>query len=466
MNPEPLFVGVDLGTSSLKCGLFDVNGQRLRAAKLPYPTHYSPGGAEQHSEAWWESLAEGIARITSGVNPTAIAALAVGGHAPSPVFVDTDFQPVSPVLTWLDNRSAPHADQIIAALGRRPANGPERLLVQTAARAWWLRDTAPDRFAPVDCILNSGDYLASRLTGQRLVTSPIVPEILQAAQLPLRMFPVIVLQPGNLAGVMQADAAQQLNLTTEVPVVAAGLDSFLASLGSGICELGDACLSTGSAAGAALLAPATCNGRFPWCDYQLLSQPIRLGGRLLELILEITPPAVELSDLLQAAGQLRHPLRAHRVLEELIEESNIDDWFIRAVISQLAQRHDAAEILRLLLDAIFLVQRRVLDELATQGGPIRRLRSVGALASYPQVNQLQADILGRTIEVPPITASGTLGAAMLAAVAMGYGTQLAAAERMVRSVQAYHPRDEVTNYYQPWVNSTAPQQNPGRLIPS
>lgn len=385
---------------------------------------------------------------TKDVSPASIAALGVGGHAPAPVFVDSVLEPLCPVMLWSDHRSEEQRERILMALGRSPANGPERLMVQTAARAMWLRCTQPRKLAQTRCIMHSGDYLVARLTGQCIMTGVASPEIFSAAGLSLDLLPKSEFEAGEVIGGATPDAAEQLGLHVGMPVVTGGLDSFLASFGSGICEPGDACLSTGSSSIVALLTRSRKRERFRLGGYSLLSQPVRLGARTLSWAQECTGQVLSLPDVLRHATDFCSPVLNQDILTELLQAVEVGDHEGCGLFSRLSQRHSGVEIFRLLLEAIMLRQRQVLDELQEDNATALRVCSVGGLAAYPEFNQLQADVLGRAIEVPKISESGTLGAAMLGAMALGlYDNHKQAASRMVGRGKVYQPRQTICASY-------------------
>ena len=387
--PEPLLLGLDLGTSALKCGVWDVEGRRFGATRVCYPTRRRKAAAEQHAGDWWNALVEGVHTALAEVDRGRIAAIGIGGHAPSPVFVDAELVPVAPVLTWIDRRANSQCERILEALERPPEGGPERLAVEVSARATWLRDHEPGRFARMASILHSGDYLIARLTGRRITISSREPAVFSAAGLSPSLFPEVEAEPGGRVGGVATDAAGTLGIAAGVPVVAGGLDSFLGSVGSGICEPGDACINGGSSSVVALLARPPAVGRFELAGHQLLSRPIRTSGRA---------------------------------------------------------------------EAVVRAQRRTLEELAARHGPVRRLRSVGGRAADPQLNQLTAKILDRPVEIPRETDSGALGAAMLAAIALGLvADHSEAARRMVHLARVVRPPGR----HRAWTRSIISYMAPG-----
>ena len=83
-----LFVGLDLGTSAVKVGLFDVEGNLLRRARRTYPLHTPrPGWAEQEPEEWWAATCDALREALAGGVAPRVAAVGLSGQAPSQVLV-------------------------------------------------------------------------------------------------------------------------------------------------------------------------------------------------------------------------------------------------------------------------------------------------------------------------------------------------------------------------------------------
>lgn len=439
---------MDLGTSSLKCGLFDLAGQRLGSARISYPTNEWVGGAEQHASDWWKALVNAVNLTTKNVSPENIAALSIGGHAPGPVFVDSALAPVCPVLPWCDQRSKEQHERLLLALGRDPDNGSERLMAQIAARAMWMRYAQPDKFAQTKCIMHSSDYLIARLTGRCIFTGSISLGIFNAGDLPLDLLPKIEVEAGELIGGITPDAAGQLGLPVATPVITGGLDSFLASFGSGICEPGDACINTGSSTIVALVTGPNHRARFRLGEYSLMSQPVRLGGRILSWAQKRSDKGVSLPDLLEQAIHLQKPVLNQDILTNFLPAMKVEDHEGGELYSELSRRYSCVEIFRFLLDAILLWQRQTLNELQENNTAVLRVRSVGGLTTHPEFVQLQADVLRKTIEIPRISESGTLGAAMLAAMALGlYDDHKAAISGMSGLSKVYRPQENIAASY-------------------
>lgn len=415
-----LFMGVDLGTSALKGGFYDLAGRQHGFARVTYPTHKKDGIEEQHAEDWWHAFIECVQRANVSVDVKHVAGIAIGGHAPSPAFVDDNLRSLFPVQPWFAPRAVMERMQVLTLMGRAPCNGPERLTIELAARAMWHRTHAPETFARVRCILHSGDYLAGRLTGECVSTIARVPWLFEAVGLSPALLPDRGCNPGEIVGPMQTSIAEELRLPPAVPVIAGGLDSLLAAIGSGLSETGDACLNSGSASVVAVMGLPSREGRFEWNGLPIMSRPVSPGGR------ELTLACDELG-----LSATTDPIGKAVRLQPAVN---------RSTDSPTAK-------FRLLLDVVLLNQRRMLEQLE-QIQPARQLRGVGGLAASTDFCQLQADVLGRKVDALAVPESGSLGAALLATTSLGFHTPATAASHMVRTCRTFAPRSSVAAFYE------------------
>lgn len=63
------FMGLDLGTSAVKCILVDDTGNVIGSHSVEYPLQQPhPGWAEQHPEDWWNATIQGIRALLTKTN--------------------------------------------------------------------------------------------------------------------------------------------------------------------------------------------------------------------------------------------------------------------------------------------------------------------------------------------------------------------------------------------------------------
>ena len=129
-----IFLGIDVGTTSVKVVTTDASGKLVGEGAAPYPTTTDrDGGAEQDPLAWWDAICQLLPAV---IGQNTVRALAVTSQAPTLVPVDATGQPVGPALTWLDRRA--QADAALIAQLADGRNGADAFF-GTAKLPWLLR---------------------------------------------------------------------------------------------------------------------------------------------------------------------------------------------------------------------------------------------------------------------------------------------------------------------------------------
>ncbi|HRK94969.1 MAG TPA: FGGY family carbohydrate kinase, partial [Rhodospirillales bacterium] len=110
---ETFFVGVDIGTTSVKAVVYDGVGRVAGHHTVGYPLHApAPSVAEQDPD---EIFAATVAAIggavvaASGAARGAVAGVAFSAAMHSVIAVDASGAPLTASITWADNRSAASA---------------------------------------------------------------------------------------------------------------------------------------------------------------------------------------------------------------------------------------------------------------------------------------------------------------------------------------------------------------------
>jgi len=167
-----LLLGLDLGTSAVKVGLFDVEGNLLRRARRAYPLYTPhPGWTEQEPEEWWAATCDALREALAGVDAGRVAGVGLSGQAPSQVLVAADGTPLGRAIVWSDRRAAAEAawlaervtpEQARAWTGCASITG----VSQPPARLLWLQAHRPNDWARCAAIVQPKDFIARRLTGR------------------------------------------------------------------------------------------------------------------------------------------------------------------------------------------------------------------------------------------------------------------------------------------------------------
>ena len=170
-----LFLGIDVGSSSVKLSVVDGHSGKSLAA-LAYPdtelaiASPAPGFAEQDPELWWDCVRQGFARLAAqgGFDPKAIAAIGISYQMHGLVLVDQQQQVLRPAIIWCDSRAVPLGEAALASLGAdycfgHLLNSPGNF---TAAKLRWVQLQQPELFARIHKFMLPGDFIAMKLSGQ------------------------------------------------------------------------------------------------------------------------------------------------------------------------------------------------------------------------------------------------------------------------------------------------------------
>jgi xylulokinase len=246
------FLGIDLGTASLKLAIVDEDGQERAFASAPYAvTKPHPGWAETPVELWWNALCDAAARLPANERD-AVSAIGFSGQMHGVVVTDENNQALRPAMLWPDTRAL----DLLDAWGSPQPNPVAPGMAGPLLR--WLALNEPDVASRIRWALQPKDWLRTALGGE-VCTDPSdacatalaapsgVWDDAQIAGAGLQREWFAPLAPSYAAaGTLSADAAKQLGLRAGIVLAVGAGDTPCAALGSGLCSDGDALLTTGS----------------------------------------------------------------------------------------------------------------------------------------------------------------------------------------------------------------------------
>ena len=101
-----LYIGIDLGTSSVKLLLMDENGKIKNIVSKEYPLYFPrPGWSEQNPEDWYEKSIEGMKELLQGFDAKTVAGISFGGQMHGLVILDKEDRVIRPAILWNDGRT-------------------------------------------------------------------------------------------------------------------------------------------------------------------------------------------------------------------------------------------------------------------------------------------------------------------------------------------------------------------------
>ena len=113
------YLGVDLGTSSVKLVLMESDGKIVKTASREYGLSFpKPGWSEQNPEDWFAGFESGIAEIVDGLDKNKLAGISFGGQMHCLVILDENDKVIRPAILWNDGRTQEECDYLNKTIGR------------------------------------------------------------------------------------------------------------------------------------------------------------------------------------------------------------------------------------------------------------------------------------------------------------------------------------------------------------
>jgi D-ribulokinase len=171
------FIGVDVGTSSARAGVFDEKGTLLATARHPITVWHEAGNVvEQSSSEIWAACAASVraAMAEAALPPSAVkgmgfdatCSLVVLDAAANPVTVSSSGDDRRNVIVWMDHRAIVEArlvndtrDDVLRYVGG--SISPEMEI----PKLLWLKRHLPSTYRSAGHFFDLADYLSFRATG-------------------------------------------------------------------------------------------------------------------------------------------------------------------------------------------------------------------------------------------------------------------------------------------------------------
>lgn len=454
MKKEPYLLGIDIGGTGAKAGLFSLDGKLVGSGYSEYSMISNlPGQAEHDAESWWQATVSAIRKAIDGIAADQILSIGIG-CTNGLIAVDRQGKPLRSAIMLWDQRALPEVDRIRKQLGANKVfditGNPVAPGAYSLPTILWLKHHEPDTFRSAHKLMVPGGYLVARLTGEftidysRACTTllfdirqmqwhkPFLDTLgISEDKLPHP------LPSHKIAGKVTASAAKLTGLKEGTPVIAGCMDTIGASIGSGIMQPGDCFVIMGTAARVASpLGEPSFDRRFMNCAHVLPQHWLSIGaingvGSSLRWVrdtfgqteqAESTVTGQDVYDILTAQANLAPPGSKGLLFLPYISGERTPIWnpYARGVFFGITLGHTRNDFFRSVLEGAAFAIRHVIELLETDIGlDIKELRIGGAAASSFVWNQIIADILGK--KVVSLTSSHTevLGAAVLAGVSMG-----------------------------------------------
>ena len=441
-------IALDLGTSSLKALAVNERGRILAQARRAYLIHHpQPGWNEQDPAAWWMAARETVRELTTSLPDLRVVAIGITGQMHGTVVLDANGKALSLAIIWSDRRAVAERDAIANEIGPELATiigGPLGAGYQATTLRWFVAHR-PNLVTPTATCFLPKDALAFHLTGVRAsepsdaVSSGLMnaqtetwdPALLRAARISESQLPSIV-PSGTIIGGLRSEFASDVGLEAGTPVILAGGDAPCGAIGAGVTSIEQAMLMLSS--GAQVILPTVVDTPDPVARWHTFPSAVIQGqpgcrrnrvcatsnaGIAFEWFSRLTQTAV--TDFLDLAAEVPPGGRGVLFIPSLTgQRTPVLDPGGRGTFFGLTDQHSIPELARAMVEGVIFACRHAFATMTTDRDLPTQLLLGGGPSQHPVVRQIVADIFGlpvQPLESPDLSA---LGAARIAAQALGW----------------------------------------------
>ncbi|MFC1490304.1 FGGY family carbohydrate kinase [Candidatus Latescibacterota bacterium] len=262
---EDIVIVVDCGSTNITISAVDALGNFVKSSGSPNAPTKQPGCGDSFFiwdfNSIWGKICNASREVCSSVNPNRIKAVIVTTFGADGTFLDSDNNPVYPVISWQDTRTEETAEEITSLIDPKEIydiTGYNIIRFNTMLRFLWLSKHAPEVLEKADKYMMMPGLISHKLSGEVSIDSTSAgtmmamdmkerkwsEKMLGLAGMDSSYFPKWV-DPGETIGTITAEAGSDTGLPVGIPVITGGHDTQFALVGSGASQ-NEAVLSSGT----------------------------------------------------------------------------------------------------------------------------------------------------------------------------------------------------------------------------
>ena len=162
------YIGIDLGTSSVKVMLTKGNGEIVASESREYEVYYPQSGwSEQNPGDWWNAVISAVCELIKDFDADKIKGIGVAGQMHGLVVLDKDDNVIRPAILWNDGRTQKETDYLNNVIGKQNLSDMTANIAFagfTAPKLLWLKENEPENFEKIEKIMLPKDYINYKLT--------------------------------------------------------------------------------------------------------------------------------------------------------------------------------------------------------------------------------------------------------------------------------------------------------------
>ena len=466
------YIGIDLGTSSVKILLVSADGKILNSVSKDYPICYPQSGwSEQNPEDWASQAIEGLCELLDGQDKASVKGISFGGQMHGLVILDKDDKVIRPAILWNDGRTQAQSDRLNDEVGKQTLSKYTANISFagfTAPKILWVEENEPENFAKIEKLMLPKDYLAYVLSGVHATDYSDASgmllldvknkcwsdEMASICHIKKEWLPTLYESYAPI-GKIKPKIAHRVGLSEDVLVCAGAGDNAAAAIGTGTTEDGSCNISLGTS-GTVFIAKDGFsvdenNSLHSFCHatgkYHLMGCILSAASCnkwWMENILE--------SD--DYAGE-------QKGLYDLIRENEV--YFLPYLMGERSPHNDAnargafvgmrpyttrKHMLLAIMEGVAFALRDCIEVAKASGVKIERSLICGGGAKNEIWRTIVANVLGIEVQRPQTEEGPAYGGAILAMVGCGeYASINDATGALIKIKDSISPSKELIDYY-------------------
>ena len=452
-----MYIGLDLGTSSLKAILIDDDQSILAEHAVPLAvSRPQDGWSEQDPSQWFAATDLAMKSLAAQTDLSAVRGIGLAGHMHGATLLDDADKVLRPCILWNDTRSADEASALDSDPQFRDLSGNIVFAGFTAPKTVWVKNNEPKNFAKLAKVLLPKDYLRLLLIGDHVAEMSDAAgtswldvakrdwsdDLLNACDLDRSHMPRLV-EGSQSSGTLLDALAQDWGLPKGVVVAGGGGDNAASALGAGVVSKGDAFVSLGTSgvlfAASDAYQPDAASAVHTFChalpDTWHQMGVILAATDALQWLSRLTGQSA--SDLTSDLGPLQAPARTLFLPYLGGERTPHNNPAMRGQFLHLDQATDAKEAARAVLEGVTFAFADCHDALRSTGTVIERALALGGGAKSDYWLSAIATTLNLPLMLPQ---AGDFGAALGAArlgmmAASGAGIEIATLPPIEKTIE-------------------------------
>ena len=452
------FMGIDIGTTSVKVGVFNEALEQKKTLSADYTLDAHGDIVEFDGEKYWEIVKGEIEKVKREMG---IDALAVDTQCETLILTDEDGNPVRPAIVWLDNRATAEAELIEKHFGHKRVyevtGQPEITATWPACKLLWVKRNEPQVWARVKKIFLLEDWILFKMTGrfisEKTLQSSTIYFDIHKAQWWSEMLDYIGVSVDMLPTLYSS--AETVGEYDGMKVVTGAIDQIAGAIGAGVVKSGIVSEMTGTTM--VIFMPSE---NVPEYDEKSIV-PCHYNYDNKYCLLSWTPTAgmalkwfrnalcenysfAELDDLAASVdpgsnGLTFLPYLCGSTMPKYNPEA-------RGSFTGLTTEHNRGHFVRSVMEAVACMLRSNLEYLGLE---VDEIRAMGGGANSPLWCQMKADMTGRRLVTLKNKETACLGSAILAAVGIGAFESVEQAAKLISLDKTYESRGvDYTECYQ------------------